>query len=55
MAKSSRIKFHNRRSAHTANQPNVRTTSIKGWISDEDRRVEFIFSIADKPRAQILF
>jgi len=52
MAKPSRRKIPTRRrTASRAPQPSnaPRTASIEGWISDEDRRSEFITLWKDKP------
>jgi len=43
MAKSSGRKIPTRRrTAPRPNQPSTRTASIEGWISDKERRDEFI-------------
>jgi len=52
MAELSRRKIPTRRrTASRAPQPSTapRTASIEGWISDEDRRSEFITLWKDKP------
>jgi len=52
MAESSRRKIPTRRrTASRASQPSIapRTASIEGWISDEERRSEFITLWKDKP------
>jgi len=52
MAEPSRRKIPTRRrTASRAPQPSTapRTASIEGWISDEDRRSEFITLWKDKP------
>jgi len=52
MAEPSRRKIPTRRrTASCASQPSTapRTASIEGWISDEDRRFEFITLWKDKP------
>ena len=52
MVESSRRKIPTRRrTASRASQPSTapRTASIEGWISDEERRSEFITLWKDKP------
>jgi len=52
MAKASRRKIPTcRRTASRATQPSTtsQTASIEGWISDEERRYEFITLWKDKP------
>ena len=46
-----------RRTASRASQPSTapRTTSIEGWISDEERRSEFITLWKDKPLITLKF
>ena len=58
MAEPSRRKIPTRRrTASRAPQPSTtpRTASIEGWISDEDRRSEFITLWKDKPLITLKF